>query len=128
MISRHLRFAFLGALMGLVVALVPGCQKKCGPDTCTGCCSADNACVTATDVAACGTAGAACAACGTDQACTDGVCPDFAGDSYLFTGPQSLLGEFGWIAAVTMLLLGLAAGWWHMRHSVGTAGEGTAHQ
>jgi membrane protease YdiL (CAAX protease family) len=49
-------------------------------------------------------------------ACTDGVCPDFAGDNYLFTGPQNLLGEFGWIAAVTTLLLGLAAGWWHMRH------------
>ena len=50
--------------------------------------------------------------------CTDGVCPDFAGDDYLFTGPQSLLGEFGWIAAVTMLLLGVAAGWWHMRHPI----------
>jgi membrane protease YdiL (CAAX protease family) len=52
-------------------------------------------------------------------ACRDGACPDFAGDGYLFTGPQSLLGEFGWIAAVTMLLLGLAAGWWHMRHPKG---------
>lgn len=43
--------------------------------------------------------------------CRDGVCPDFAGDDYLFTGPQSLLGEFGWIAAATMLSLGLVAGW-----------------
>ena len=53
-------------------------------------------------------------------ACNDGVCPDFTGGDYLFTGPQTLLGEFGWIAAVTMLLLGLAAGWWHMRHPLGT--------
>jgi hypothetical protein len=51
-------------------------------------------------------------------ACTDGTCPDFAGYAYLFTGPQSLLGEFGWVAAVSMLLLGPAAGWWHQRHSV----------
>jgi membrane protease YdiL (CAAX protease family) len=50
--------------------------------------------------------------------CTDGTCPDFAGGDHLFTGPQSLLGEFGWIAAVSMLLLGLAAGWWHLRHPV----------
>jgi membrane protease YdiL (CAAX protease family) len=27
--------------------------------------------------------------------CVDAACPDFAGDSYLFTGPQRLLGEFG---------------------------------
>jgi membrane protease YdiL (CAAX protease family) len=53
-------------------------------------------------------------------ACNDGVCPDFQGGDYLFTGPQSLLGEFGWIAAISMLVLGLAAGWWHMRHPVGT--------
>jgi membrane protease YdiL (CAAX protease family) len=48
-------------------------------------------------------------------ACTDGTCPDFTGDHNLFTGPQSLLGEFGWIAAVSMLLLGLVAGLWHTR-------------
>jgi membrane protease YdiL (CAAX protease family) len=61
-------------------------------------------------------------------ACTDGVCPDFAGGDYLFTGPQSLLGEFGWIAAISMLVLGLASGWWHMRHPVGsdTASPGQA--
>ncbi|MBI3179608.1 MAG: hypothetical protein HYZ27_08090, partial [Deltaproteobacteria bacterium] len=74
MISRHLRFAFLGALMGLVVALVPGCQKKCGPDNCTGCCSPDNVCVTATDAVACGASGSACLTCAAEQVCTDGVC------------------------------------------------------
>jgi membrane protease YdiL (CAAX protease family) len=51
--------------------------------------------------------------------CRDGACPDFAGGDYLFTGPQSLLGEFGWIAAVSTLLLGLGAGWWHLRHPMG---------
>ena len=51
-------------------------------------------------------------------ACRDGACPDFVGGDYLFTGPQSLLGEFGWVAAITMLLIGLAAGWWHTRHPV----------
>jgi hypothetical protein len=46
--------------------------------------------------------------------------PGLRGDDYLFTGPQSLLGEFGWIAAISMLLLGLAAGWWHVQHPLGT--------
>jgi hypothetical protein len=45
-------------------------------------------------------------------------CPGFAGDKYVFVGPQNLLGEFGWIAAVTMLALGLLAAWWHQRHPV----------
>lgn len=48
--------------------------------------------------------------------CERDACPDFAGDGLLFTGPQTLLGEFGWIAAVTMLLLGLLTASWHLRH------------
>jgi|APLak6261679142_1056127.scaffolds.fasta_scaffold00001_77 hypothetical protein len=75
MITRHFRFAFLGALMGLVVALTPGCQKKCGPDTCaSGCCSDKNECITATSASQCGLLGASCSACATDQVCTDGAC------------------------------------------------------
>jgi membrane protease YdiL (CAAX protease family) len=50
--------------------------------------------------------------------CTDAGCPDFAGEAYVFTGPQTLLGEFGWIAGITMLLIGLIAGWWHVRHPI----------
>jgi membrane protease YdiL (CAAX protease family) len=34
-----------------------------------------------------------------------------------FAGSDALLGEFGWLAAVTMALLGLAAAWWHTRGS-----------
>ncbi|MGB5951996.1 MAG: type II CAAX endopeptidase family protein [Ornithinimicrobium sp.] len=32
-----------------------------------------------------------------------------------FTGSDALLGEFGWLAAVTMLVLGVATAWWHTR-------------
>ena len=61
--------------MGLVVALMPGCQKKCGPDNCaTGCCSSKNECVQATSDAQCGTAGGSCSACTDTEACTDGAC------------------------------------------------------
>lgn len=58
-------------------------------------------------------------------ACTPG-CPGFAGNHYLFTGPQNLLGEFGWIAAVSMLLLGLACTWWNGRHPVPSVTAGRA--
>jgi hypothetical protein len=34
-----------------------------------------------------------------------------------FAGSDALLGEFGWLAATTMALLGLAAAWWHTRGS-----------
>lgn len=50
--------------------------------------------------------------------CDASGCGPFAGDSQLFTGPQTLLGEFGWIAAVTMLAIGLVAATWHLRHPV----------
>jgi hypothetical protein len=32
-----------------------------------------------------------------------------------FSGSDALLGEFGWLAAITMLVLGLATAWWHTR-------------
>jgi membrane protease YdiL (CAAX protease family) len=32
-----------------------------------------------------------------------------------FAGSDALLGEFGWLAAITMLTLGLATAWWHTR-------------
>lgn len=74
MTSKHLRFALFGALLGLLVALVPGCQKKCAADTCAGCCGADNKCILATDATQCGLAGSACAACGEGQTCDNGSC------------------------------------------------------
>jgi membrane protease YdiL (CAAX protease family) len=33
----------------------------------------------------------------------------------VFTGDRYLLGEFGWLAAVGMLILGVAFAWWHFR-------------
>lgn len=74
MISRHVRFFLFGGLLGLFVALTPGCEKKCAADTCSGCCTDKNQCVTATTNEQCGAAGATCSACGTDQVCTDGAC------------------------------------------------------
>src|SRR3990167_2378800 len=72
--TRHLRFALFGGLMGLLLALTPGCQKKCAADTCTGCCTDKNECITANTDSQCGLAGATCSSCPTDQVCTDGAC------------------------------------------------------
>ena len=52
----------------------PGlCIPQCGPQNCQGCCQG-GACVTGNDVGACGTGGAACAACGPNQQCTASHC------------------------------------------------------
>jgi hypothetical protein len=72
--TQQLRWALLGAVLGLTIAAVPSCAKKCGPDTCAGCCSSAGACVTATSATQCGVTGAVCSACADGQACTDGVC------------------------------------------------------
>lgn len=36
-------------------------------------------------------------------------------DEQGFTGSRYLLGEFGWLAAIGMLVLGLGFAWWHLR-------------
>ncbi len=33
-----------------------------------------------------------------------------------FAGSDALLGEFGWLAAITMLILGLLTSWWHVTY------------
>ena len=48
----------------------------CGPDNCSGCCTAAGTCNTANDNAACGTAGAACTACAGARVCDNGQCID----------------------------------------------------
>jgi hypothetical protein len=73
---QHFRWASLGMMLGLLVALAPGCAKKCGPDSCAGCCDATNACVTAVTDTACGVNGAACGACSATQSCQAGACVD----------------------------------------------------
>ncbi len=97
MISRHLRFAFFGGLLGLLVALTPGCQKKCAVDTCAGCCTAKNECVTDTTATQCGLAGASCSSCATDQVCTDGACTTamvIVEDAGVDAGPPPCTNDF----------------------------------
>jgi membrane protease YdiL (CAAX protease family) len=49
--------------------------------------------------------------------CSGSACPSpFDSSDSLFTGSQTWLGEFGWIAAISMLAIGLVAAWWHLRH------------
>lgn len=76
MISRHLRFAMFGGLLGLLIAVTPGCQKKCGPENCAGCCTDQAECIGTSTDAQCGAAGALCQACGAEQTCTDNACVD----------------------------------------------------
>lgn len=38
-----------------------------------------------------------------------------AGGSPAFSGADSLMGEFGWLASITMLVVGVVATLWHMR-------------
>ncbi len=71
---RHARFALFGGLLGLLIAVTPGCQKKCGPENCAGCCTDKAECVGATSDAQCGAGGSLCGACSADQACTEGAC------------------------------------------------------
>jgi membrane protease YdiL (CAAX protease family) len=54
--------------------------------------------------------------------CTGSACPaPFDSPDGLFTGTQTWLGEFGWIAALTMLTIGLVATRWHLRHPLPSA-------
>jgi len=53
----------------------PGTSPStCGPASCAGCCSADDVCRAGNELAACGTGGLACKACGAQQTCSDGTC------------------------------------------------------
>ncbi|MCC6332578.1 MAG: hypothetical protein IT380_01160 [Myxococcales bacterium] len=72
--SPLFRWALLGAAMGLVIAVTPGCTKKCGPDNCSGCCVSDSECTTSITTASCGASGAACSTCGEGQLCEAGAC------------------------------------------------------
>ncbi len=73
---QHLRFLAVGITLGLLVALAPSCGKKCSPDNCKAGCCAKDVCVAPPTDAQCGAKGAACSACGSTQACTDGACKD----------------------------------------------------
>jgi hypothetical protein len=51
-----------------------GSSVLCGPSSCTGCCTPEGACVTATTDARCGTSGNLCATCGLGQSCNGAEC------------------------------------------------------
>ncbi len=71
----EMRMALLGAAIGFMAALTPACVKPCNADTCkTGCCDTMGKCQGGDAVAACGTGGAKCGACGEGQVCTDKAC------------------------------------------------------
>ena len=71
---NEFRFAFFGLALGLAVAAMPACTKKCDATTCaTGCCGADNVCLGGTTLDACGSGAAACQTCN-GGACNSGVC------------------------------------------------------
>lgn len=62
-------------LVVIALGLLAGCSGgRCDAATCTGCCDGSGACVEAVGQRACGTAGAACVACGAGQLCIDGAC------------------------------------------------------
>lgn len=84
---RHLQMALIGVALGIVVAVTPGCTKKCGPDNCTGCCASESECVTDITVARCGASGSACAACAEGQLCEAGVCVTPVMDGGVDAGP-----------------------------------------
>lgn len=77
--SSVVRAAVTGFMLGLVAVVVPSCTKPCNADTCkTGCCGADGKCVETPTNNQCGTAGAACSACGEGTTCSSGTCEPVA--------------------------------------------------
>ena len=44
-----------------------------------------------------------------------GFAVGISGNAHAFTGSHTVVGEFGWLAAIASLVLGLAATWWHLR-------------
>lgn len=64
------------AVLALASALVCcACSsKRCGPETCDGCCSATGECVGQTSAQACGAQGSLCQECEATEACVTGAC------------------------------------------------------
>lgn len=92
------RFAFFGFAVGLVVAALPGCTKKCDASTCdTGCCSAAGECQTGNAVDACGVGAASCQRCNGGE-CNAGICSN--GAITTDAGVSEVL-DAGYLACVT---------------------------
>ena len=43
-----------------------------------------------------------------------GFAVSVAATEHAFSGSAAIVGEFGWLAAIASLVLGLAATWWHL--------------
>jgi hypothetical protein len=69
-----IRVVVIGAVMGFMTALVPGCVRPCAETCKTGCCDSNGTCRPGTEVAACGLGGAMCASCASDELCTNNTC------------------------------------------------------
>lgn len=64
-------------MVGAILSLAAGCascqREVCSAETCSGCCDAAGVCQAAADVA-CGTGGATCVVCGSEERCRSGKC------------------------------------------------------
>ncbi|MBX7101558.1 MAG: hypothetical protein K1X89_27840, partial [Myxococcaceae bacterium] len=78
------RWIVAGFLLGLLVAVAPGCggtgARRCSASNCAGCCNGNTCVVTPTD-ATCGKGGVNCVACGMGISCnvTSGKCESSTG-------------------------------------------------
>jgi hypothetical protein len=100
--SRSVRAALAGCLLGFLAAVAPACQ--CGPSTtncastCTGCCDAQGKCQAGNTLTACGQNGFLCEACNNGTVCSAtgtcenascGGCVDDAGQCRAGTEPTA---------------------------------------
>lgn len=69
-----LRSVLAFACLAFLASSCGSTASKCAPDTCSGCCSAEGACVATPTAQACGAAGAACVACSSGAVCLAGAC------------------------------------------------------
>jgi Pectinacetylesterase len=69
-----LAVAFVSVAAGCGSSAPPVVQRVCGPSSCSGCCTADGACVPGDTEMACGGGGAACSACTSGQNCSAQAC------------------------------------------------------
>jgi YtkA-like len=70
------RWLVAGFSLGFLLSLTPGCAPtwSCGPDSCTGCCDAQDRCVGEGDASACGKGGELCRTCDQGIVCVQGLC------------------------------------------------------
>jgi hypothetical protein len=77
-----LKWAIAGFVLGLILILAPACGgAKCGPATCSGCCTAQGRCDDGTQTNACGLNGGACATCSGADQCSGGFCTPITGQN-----------------------------------------------